>query len=67
MQDDREDEEEVEAALSPLTDLTETDDDGSPEISTDAMHSLLPPPLPVPININNLPFMQTFVTNLFIY
>ena len=67
-QEEREDEEEVEAALSPLTDLMEMDDDGSSDISTDAMHSPLPPPLPsIPINITNLPFMQTFVANIFIF
>ena len=67
-QDDRKDEEEVEAALSPLTDLTETDDDGSSDISTDATHSPLPPPLPpIPVNVTNLPFTQTFVANIFIY
>ena len=71
-------EEEVEEALhddettstsSSLPYLTETDDDDtSPQISTGSPALFQIPPLPPVSNNNaNLPFMQTFIANIFIF
>ena len=49
------------------TDEDETDENGSSDISTET--AVLPSPhsSPVLTNVTNLPFMQTFVVNIFIY
>ena len=71
-------EEEVEEALrddetistsSSLSYLTESDeDDTSPWISTGSPALFHIPPLPpVSNNVANLPFMQTFIANIFIF
>ena len=65
-------EEEEEATLSPLmdimeTDEDETDDDGSSDISIETAVLPLPYSSPVLTNDTNLPFMQTFIANIFIY
>ena len=71
-------EEEVEEVLcddettstsSSLPYLTESDDDNtSPQISTGSPALIPIPPLP-PVSNNdaNLPFMQTFIANIFIF